>query len=817
MGKRKPRARRNEARNLEVENLESRLLLAYSPAQITHAYGIDQVKFGTVTGDGSGQTIAIVDAFDDPTIESDLKTFDARYGLPDPSFQKLTPQGKPAFSSGWAFEIALDVEWAHAIAPKASIILVEALDNSGTSLYAADVFAAKQTGVSVVSNSWGGNEYNGETFDDANFVHSGVTFIFSSGDRGAPPEYASASPNVLSVGGTTLTLDSSGNWLSETGWSGSGGGPSAYEAKPAFQNGTVSGTQRGTPDVAFDANPSTGVAVYDSNNGGWRQVGGTSLGAPAWAGIIAIVNQGRVANGLSAYNGGDLLTQIYKVSANDFHDITSGNNGYAAGPGYDYVTGRGSPKANLLIPDLVGTSQPVVVPSAPTGVAATAGDGQVSLSWNASSGATSYNIYRSLTAGGEGRTAYKTGVTTTSFTDTGLTNGTKYYYTVTAVNSAGESAQSSEVSATPQQAIPSVPTGLKATAGDGQVALSWNAASGATSYNIYRSLTAGGEGRTAYKTGVTTTSFTDTGLTNGTTYYYTVTAVNSAGESAQSSEVSARPQKASTSVAIDAGGDAAGRYVADTDFSGGDTFVTDQSIDTSNVTNPAPQAVYQSQRYGDFTYTVPNLTAGASYTVRLHFAELYWPIGGIRIFNVSINGTQVLTNFDIFNDAGGQFIAILKEFTATADANGKITIDFTSVSDKAALNGLEILSSSSPAIGTHSSGGHARFFHVATPLGDFIPADSIQSGAPSGAHTATHAIGGELARFLGAGSVSSGFAGGTLGGSFEIGGATATTAGSVVGQDTGGNRHSDLIALSLQQASAAETDWTGDQLGQLQL
>jgi hypothetical protein len=368
-GTRNSRRRKNKTR-IELEQLEARNLMAgFTPAQINHAYGFDQISYSNGIN-GTGQTIAIVDAFDDPTIQSDLHTFDVTYGLADPVFTKFTPQGTPAQNTGWDLEIALDVEWAHAIAPGAAIDLVESLDNSTANLYAADVYAAGLTGVSVVSNSWGGSEYSSEAGDDKNFVtptgHQGVTFVFSSGDSGAPAEYPSASPNVLSVGGTTLTLDSNNNWSSETGWGsgfasrffgGSGGGPSRFESIPNFQKGTVSGTKRGTPDVAFDANPNTGVDVFDSNNGGSLEVGGTSVGAPSWAGLIAIVNQGRAVSpgNLSSLKGSDLLSQIYKVSSNDFHDITSGNNGYRVGTGYDFVTGRGSPKANLLIPDLVAT------------------------------------------------------------------------------------------------------------------------------------------------------------------------------------------------------------------------------------------------------------------------------------------------------------------------------------------------------------------------------------------------------------------------------------------------------------------------------
>ena len=237
-----------------------------------------------------------------------------------------------------------------------------------------------------------------------------------------------------------------------------------------------------------------------------------------------------------------------------------------------------------------------------------------------------------------------------------------------------------------------VPTNLIPTAGNGQVALNWAGSAGATSYNIYRSTTSGSEGSTPYRTGITTTSFTDTGLTNGATYYYQVSAVNSVGQSSKSSEVFAAPAALHLVTAIDAGGGAAGSFIADTDVTSGAAYSNTDPINTSNVTNPAPQAVYDSELFGNFTYTIPGLTAGDSYTVRLHFAEIYWTSAGPRFFNVLINGTQVLTNFDIFAAAGGKDIAIVEQFTAVADSTGKITIQFVTVKDNAKLSGLEILS-----------------------------------------------------------------------------------------------------------------------------
>jgi hypothetical protein len=348
----------------------------YTPAQIRHAYGFDQIKFngGTVIGDGAGTTIAIVDAFDDPRIANDLHQFDLAFGLPDPVFIKVNQSGgttMPAADAGWASEIALDVEWAHAIAPKASILLVEANNSSYSNLFAAVSFAARQAGVAAVSMSWGGGEFLGETNYDSVFKtpagHTGVTFVASSGDSGAPVSYPSVSPNVLSVGGTHLSLDSSGNFLSESGWSGSGGGISSVESQPVYQKGIVTQTttRRANPDVSYDADPNTGFPVYDSFNNSvsapWSQFGGTSDAAPQWAALIAIADQGRALAGLGALDGAtQTLPALYALPASDFHDITTGSSFgspvLSAGAGYDLVTGRGSPYANKVVADLAGQS-----------------------------------------------------------------------------------------------------------------------------------------------------------------------------------------------------------------------------------------------------------------------------------------------------------------------------------------------------------------------------------------------------------------------------------------------------------------------------
>jgi len=346
---------------------------AYTPAQIAQAYGFNTITFNGVAGTGSGETIAIVDAYDDPNIQADLNTFDTQFGLPAATVTRVNETGGTSFPSsdptgGWELEESLDVEWAHAMAPGASIMLVEAGSASDSDLLTAVRYAASHA--NVVSMSWGGGEFSGEAgYDSSYFSQAGVVFVASSGDAGAPASWPAASPNVLSVGGTALTLGAGNVWSSEAGWSGSGGGPSAYESQPSYQKGVVTQTSssRTTPDVAYDASPSTGVAVYDSvpyegTTYDWLQVGGTSAGAPQWSALLAIADQGRALNGQPAIDSTspqEVMNILYKNPA-DFHDVTSGTSTgspeYSAGPGYDYVTGLGSPMANLVVSSLDGTS-----------------------------------------------------------------------------------------------------------------------------------------------------------------------------------------------------------------------------------------------------------------------------------------------------------------------------------------------------------------------------------------------------------------------------------------------------------------------------
>ncbi len=311
-----------------------------SPAAVTSAYG-----FSASPTAGAGTTIAIVDAYDDPQAENDLAVFSSRFGLPpcttaNGCFRKVDQRGGtkyPRANQGWALEISLDIQWAHAVAPGAKILLVEASSNSFSNLLAAVDYA--KTHAQYVSNSWGASEFSGESAYDAHFVQPGVSFFVSAGDAGLPAEYPSASPNVISVGGTTLHFDSAGTFTGETGWSSGGGGCSAYEtanaAQAAFAGYGQSGCggARATPDVSLDADPASGVSVYDSygyqGKKGWFTVGGTSASSPMWAARSA---DAAATVGASYVYGGSIT----------YRDITSGNNGAPCLVGFDLCSGRGS-------------------------------------------------------------------------------------------------------------------------------------------------------------------------------------------------------------------------------------------------------------------------------------------------------------------------------------------------------------------------------------------------------------------------------------------------------------------------------------------
>jgi Repeat of unknown function (DUF346) len=363
----------------------------YIPCDVQRAYHLDLLHASHTTG--ANQVIAIVDAFDNPTAATDLHAFDTAFGLPDPSFQVVN-HALPgsASNTGWDHEIDLDVEWAHAAAPGAAIVLVEVAQSDVATLVAGVVEAVNTLGADVVSMSWGtANEFTGETALDASLPATNpggkpVMYVASSGDVGFGTGWPAVSPRVLSVGGTSVAPSAVGNdtqqshfdcsamtasagvtpqnekvWGSpgctSSSCSGTGGGTSSIESKPAWQAGLGAPGGRSMPDMSMLADPSTGVAVY--TNGAWSpyEWGGTSLAAPLWAGVIALFNQQRHAANMSNLNVTPNSFWAYQLApVNDIvsgaspgrsGDVCQSTGACLAAPGYDQVTGRGSPLGSI--------------------------------------------------------------------------------------------------------------------------------------------------------------------------------------------------------------------------------------------------------------------------------------------------------------------------------------------------------------------------------------------------------------------------------------------------------------------------------------
>jgi 5-hydroxyisourate hydrolase-like protein (transthyretin family) len=372
----------------------------YGPAELQSAYALP-----SSTG-GLGQTVYIVDAYDDPTAESDLAVYRSQFGLPacttaNGCFGKMNQNGTsrpmPAVNSGWRGEISLDLDMVSAVCPNCSIRLVEAND-SGSGLYTA-VRTAVAKGAKFVSMSWGGPEWSGETAQDSVFATPGVLFAASSGDNGfaAGVSYPSASPNVLSVGGTRLTTAANARGWTESAWTGAGSGCTLYEAKPSLQSFNPDSlcAHRADTDVSAVADPATGVAVY--NAGGWGVFGGTSASAPIVTSIYALAGPPPA---------GDLPATYPYTNVNALNDVTSGSNGSCGGSvlctsavGWDGPTGLGTPNGIAAF-NGTGSSTPVItvlganvsadpeVPGLPSDVSVTpivpTGHTLTSVSWKAS-------------------------------------------------------------------------------------------------------------------------------------------------------------------------------------------------------------------------------------------------------------------------------------------------------------------------------------------------------------------------------------------------------------------------------------------------
>ncbi|MBL8348424.1 MAG: S53 family peptidase [Rubrivivax sp.] len=404
----------------------SSVVATYAPAQIRAAYGLPALpaKGATLTAAqaaqlGAGQTIYIVNAMHNPNVVAELAAFNQKFGLPTCATKAIAttsalplpkaatsacefsvvytdPAGAmrtqaPAYESGWATEIALDVQWAHATAPLARLVLIEAPDASINSLLGA-IRLANRMGPGVVSMSFGAKEGSYTAQVDSAFTGAGMSYLAATGDWGTGVYWPSVSNNVVAVGGTTLTWTGSGA-RAEKAWSGTGGGMSAYTTRPAYQTAAVPGLgqplRRTLADVAFNADPSTGQYVAVMSPGStavnWMSVGGTSLSTPQWAGLLAVANAQRAMAARSVLGAphGVLYGQIGAVPgtyASAFADIVQGTNGSCAicvaKAGHDSLTGLGTPQAGPLLAVLGGAPlaalAPVVAPVAIGGQVGTA-------------------------------------------------------------------------------------------------------------------------------------------------------------------------------------------------------------------------------------------------------------------------------------------------------------------------------------------------------------------------------------------------------------------------------------------------------------
>jgi kumamolisin len=326
-----------------------------TPASLACVYGLVAQTVGcnpnvvTAVPTGGKGAIAIVDAFDNPTLVQDLKVFSAQFGLPAANFSIVFANGKrPAIDSsgGWELEASLDVEWAHAMAPAAQIFLVEAASSSLNDLMTAVTVASRLVaaqGGGEVSMSWGSSEFPSEKAYDAYFTTPKVVYVASAGDSPGVG-YPSVSPNVISAGGTSTSRNpATGAYVTESVWQQTGGGSSVYEPRPAFQAGVASivGATRGTPDISFDADPTTGVWVFSSFGGAaWYVVGGTSVSAPAVSGII------NAAGKLATSTAAELAT-IYANGATHagYRAVTIGNcgpySGFLTASAWNFCAGNG--------------------------------------------------------------------------------------------------------------------------------------------------------------------------------------------------------------------------------------------------------------------------------------------------------------------------------------------------------------------------------------------------------------------------------------------------------------------------------------------
>ncbi|AYV80569.1 MAG: peptidase S8 and S53 subtilisin kexin sedolisin [Harvfovirus sp.] len=343
--------------NSDVNQIQSQ---GFRPVQVNRVYGVDGLNTS-----GKGVIIALVDAYGYSGAQEDFDVFCDEYNLPRQTLIVQTMENakgdEAIFNSDWAFEQAIDIQWVHAVAPGAQIMLVQAYSEESNDLFNGILWAVNN-GADIISMSWGFGAMSEDVFLDSDFLDSGVVFLTSSGDNGSIGDYPACSPYVIAVGGTSLILNSDDSRKEEIGWSKSGGGICEIEGAPQYQRSSKLGTSgifRQNPDVSAVANPETPVSVYCN---GWAAYGGTSVASPIWAGIIAHANEARGRIEKPFLSTVAVLNAIYSVNTdvlrNDnfgvFYDVVNGSTGiYSAGVGYDYVTGIGTPNAYKLIYDVL--------------------------------------------------------------------------------------------------------------------------------------------------------------------------------------------------------------------------------------------------------------------------------------------------------------------------------------------------------------------------------------------------------------------------------------------------------------------------------
>jgi len=533
----------------------------YDPDDLQSAYNLPSASAG------SGQTVAIVDAYDDPKAESDLDTYRSHYGLSacttaNGCFKKVNQTGGtsyPKANASWSVEISLDLDMASAACPNCHILLVEATSNANTNLYTAENEAAT-LGATEISNSWGGEEFSGETSDDSYFHHTGVLISASAGDSGYEVEYPAASQYVIAVGGTNLVKASNSRGWSETAWDRTGSGCSKYESKPAWQTDKDC-TNRTNNDVAAVAGTETPVSVADSyelprefsiGEPGWTLVGGTSVSSPLIAGTMALSNAYTKsftgANALykeASQNGTGVLDDVTSGSNVKEGKESCGNYLCEAGPGYDGPTGLGSPYgAPVVLPNA-----PAVVTKAASSVTQTAAT--LNATVNPESGEVSKCEFEYGETSSYGKLASCASLPgsgsspiAVSASPTGLTADTTYHFRITATNAGGTSRGADETFKT----LPNAPAVVTDAASSvAQTTVTLNATVNPNGAEVAKCEFEYGETNSYGKvascaslpgsgTSAVAVSAAVSGLTASTTYHFRISATNLGGTSTGADE-----------------------------------------------------------------------------------------------------------------------------------------------------------------------------------------------------------------------------------------------------------------------------------------